>query len=101
MSPIHDVSRGELHPVWLDNQLDSNPEFVTQFEIYRAEIAQARMTSLSIVPVVDPRRDLALRFAPRVPVSIVDEFALEGGEKALDHGVVPAVPFLLMLQTIP
>jgi hypothetical protein len=76
-----------------DNQLGCYSEFVAQFKIYRAKLAQARMSPPSIVPVVDPRCDFALGFAPRVPVRIVDEFALEGGEKVHDDGVLPTIAF--------
>src|SRR6266550_4000210 len=63
------------------------------FKLLWANVAESRMTALSVVPGLDPPEDRLACFVPRLEPASVHELSLEARKEALDGCVVPAVAF--------
>src|SRR2546422_927227 len=55
------------------------------------EVAESRMTALSIVEELQVLEEIGTRGGARGPGGVVDELDLQRREEALGHGVVPAI----------
>src|SRR5689334_11551802 len=55
------------------------------------EVAQRGVTPLRVVPTFDEVKDRHLRLVMGLERTAVQQFAFQGGEEALGHGVVEAV----------
>jgi hypothetical protein len=59
------------------------------------------MPPLAVVEQLDVVEDCAACLLAHAPLTSVDQFNFERGEKALRHRIVPAVTLRLMLLRIP
>src|SRR5271154_6438243 len=64
---------------------------ISKLEVHWRQVTESRVTASSVIEDFDVFEDLATSLRPRTPLSLVSELALEGGEEALGHRVVPAV----------
>ena len=64
---------------------------ISSFEFGRTQITESRVPPLAIVKALDVFEDFAAGLSSGVPLTLVNQFELEGGEEALRHRVVPAV----------
>ena len=55
-------------------------------------LTKAPVTTMGVIPSLDELEDCASRLVMVVEVRAVEQLAFEGGEEALGHGVVEAVP---------
>src|SRR6266540_2186256 len=59
--------------------------------LHRAQVADRGVPPGPVVDGLDPPEHLQAGLLPRAPVAPIDQLALQGGEEALDQGVVEAV----------
>lgn len=61
------------------------------FVIRGTAVAEGAVQAARVVPALDVLEDGTAKPRPGLPRTCVDQLALDGGEEALGHGVVPAL----------
>ena len=65
---------------------------IAPLEGHRGLLTEALVTTMGVIPSLDELEDGSARLVVVVEVRAVEQLAFEGGEEALGHGVVEAVP---------
>ena len=60
---------------------------ITSFEFGRTQVTESRVPPLAIVKALDAFEDFTAGLSSAVPLMLVNQFELEGGEEALRHRV--------------
>ena len=95
------LSDPELAPNWWTPRLGCQSFIVKSFKFRGAAIAERRMAPPAVIEQFDVFKDRGAGRGARWPVALINQFRLQGGEKAFRHRVVPAITARLMLPTIP
>jgi len=64
---------------------------ISKLEVDWRHVAERRVTAFSVIEDFDVFEDFSASLGPCAPLGLVDQLALEGGEKTLGHCVVPAI----------
>jgi hypothetical protein len=81
----------EVAPIAWTLGLGGHWFMIASFEFIRTQVTESRVPSLAIVKAPDVFEDFGAGLSSAVPLTVVNQFELEGSEEALRYRVVPAV----------